>query len=55
MIFWTPPEEASTNFFGVHCLQEASADKRRHPGAYDKKNNVGFLAISYLAVFSVVS
>ena len=32
-------------FFGVHFLQEALADKRRHPGAYNKKNNFGFLAI----------
>ena len=48
-------EESFVVFFGVHFLQEALADKMRHPGAYDKKNNVGFLAISYLAVFSVVS
>ena len=33
-------------FFGVHFLQEARlSDKRRHPGAFDKKNNFGFLAI----------
>ena len=32
-------------FFGVHFFQEALADKRRAPGACDKKNNFEFLAI----------
>ena len=32
-------------FFGIHFLQEALADKRRHPGAFDTKHNFGFLAI----------
>ena len=47
-------EENFSAFFGVHFLQEALADKRRHPGAYDRKNNFGFLAI-LLTYFSVVS
>ena len=31
--------------FRCTFLQDALADKRRHLGAYDEKNNVGLLAI----------
>ena len=40
-------------FFGIHFLQEALADKRRHPGAFDTKHNFGFLAI-LLSYFIIV-
>ena len=45
MRFRAPLEETFAAFFGVIFLQEALADKRRHLGAYDEKNNVGLLAI----------
>ena len=58
MRFRTPLEETFAAFFGVKSLQETLADKRRHPGANDKKNNFGVLAIllTYIsrAMFSVV-
>ena len=46
MSVWTPSEEASdAAFFGVYFLQEAPADKRRHPGT------ISDVWPSHLAIF----